>query len=719
MKRILSIIAIFSYLTSFSQDHWESIILAGDQWHYLPATSQPPSDWYAPDFDDSVWPLGYGGIGYGDGDDATIISPVNSLYLRIKFSLADKSVVEKLLLDIDYDDAFIAYLNGVEIARSANVTANPPLFNSLVNPLHEALMYQGGQPERHEITLDNLKNESNTFALQILNESTNSSDLTSLIFLHAKISVSGTLFKPTPSWFRAPVEMNESNLPILIVNTNGQDIPDEPKIAASLGIINNIGKINKVTDPYTLFIDNIGIEIRGSSSQMFEKKNYGFETRTLTGDNLNISLLGLPAENDWVLHGPYSDKSLMRNALTYYLGNKTGWWAPRTRFCELYINSDYRGVYMLIEKIKRDNNRVDISKLEPNEITGSDLTGGYILSIDRAENFWISPYKGINGSGDVVINYIYPDYYAMPDQQRQYIRNYVTSFENALNGSNYKDPVIGYRAFTEINSFIDYFLINELSRNVDAYRLSAFFYKDKNGKLTMGPLWDYNLAFGNANYYEGFNPQGWIFQAIGSSDYYPVPTWWPRFRSDPYFNSEMKKRWLDLRQGPFQISSIYAYIDSVSTLLADAQKRNFTRFQVLGQYVWPNYFVGQTYQDELNFMKNWITQRLQWMDAQINLITDVDSNPIANAYETYAFPNPFSNNLTIRTTVFSHATITLNIYNLLGQKIFSESKLSEQGVLDFNISGNIFGQSSGVYVYELNANGTTFAKSKIVKQEGH
>jgi hypothetical protein len=201
----------------------------------------------------------------------------------------------------------------------------------------------------------------------------------------------------------------------------------------------------------------------------------------------------------------------------------------------------------------------------------------------------------------------------MPEQQRQYIKNYVTSYENALNGPNYKDPNVGYRAYVEINSFIDYFLINELSRNVDAYRLSAFFYKNKGEKLTMGPLWDFNLAFGNADYGQAYSTSGWVMDGIGASDWFPIPNWWARFRTDGYFNSEMKKRWIDLRQGPFKKESIYSYIDSVSTLLSDAHKRNFTRFPVLGIYVWPNYYVASTYLDELAFMKNWISDRLDWI----------------------------------------------------------------------------------------------------------
>ncbi len=718
MKRGFVLLTACWGITAFlvAQSHWESIILAGNQWRYLPATSSPPADWYIPAFNDSSWSIGPGGFGYGDDDDSTVIPPVNSVYLRINFQLEDKSIVEQLLLDIDYDDAFIAYLNGNEVARSYNVSDDPPLYNSSLTEWHEAAMYLGGQPERHEIPLNTLINGKNTLAVQILNYSIESSDLTGQVFLNAKINSPDILFNNIPEWFNEPVTFDDSNLPLIIINTLGQEIPDEPKIEVHMGIINNAGRMNKKNDPFNDYDGKIAIEIRGSSSQMYEKKNYTFETRTSTGENNNIPLLGIPAENDWVLHGPYSDKTLMRNALTFYLGNQMGRWAPRTRFCELYINDDYRGVYVLMEKIKRDSNRVNISKLNWDEVSGNDLTGGYILSIDRPENCWISPYKAMYHGGNVEINYIYPDYSDMPYQQRQYIRNYVTSFETALIGSDYRDPVIGYRAYINVNSFIDYFLINELNRNVDAYRLSAFFYKDKDEKLTMGPLWDYNLAFGNADYYEAFDPRGWVIHGAYAGIYMiDFPFWWNRLRSDDFFNTEMKKRWQYLRQGPFNRDHIFEVIDSLTTLLNDAKDRNYYRFPVFGQYIWPNYFIGQTYEEEINFMKDWITQRLDWMDLQIELINQVDEIEIANAYETYAFPNPFTNQVTIRSLLYDSALVTITIYDVVGRLFYKLERPCNPGLNDFTISNTVFKDQTGIFIYEIRINEKKLTTGKILK----
>ena len=184
------------------------------------------------------------------------------------------------------------------------------------------------------------------------------------------------------------VSFSSSNLPIVILDTEGQDIPDEPKITARMQIIDNGPNTrNSVLDTPTGYDGFIGIELRGSSSQAFPKKQYGVETRDEAGDNLNVSLLGMPEENDWVLYAPYSDKSLMRNVLAYELARRMGRYASRTRFVEVVLNGDYQGVYVLMEKIKRDRNRVDINNLKEDEISGDDLTGGYLIRIDRRDGF--------------------------------------------------------------------------------------------------------------------------------------------------------------------------------------------------------------------------------------------------------------------------------------------------------------------------------------------
>jgi hypothetical protein len=359
---------------------------------------------------------------------------------------------------------------------------------------------------------------------------------------------------------------------------------------------------------------------------------------------------------------------------------------------------------------------VDIAKLNPDEISGSDLTGGYILSIDRQENFWwISPYRGVSGYGNIVINYIYPEYAEMPNEQRNYIRNYVTSFENALNSENFRDPENGYRLYADPASFVDFFLISEMTRNVDAYRLSTYFYKDKEGKLTMGPIWDFNLAFGNADYYFAYDTQGWMMHTVEIWDQFQVPFWWERLRQDDYFNNQLKNRWRELRQGPFKTSNILHYVDSVSIRLLNARQRNFERFPIFRIYIWPNYYVGLNYDQELDYFKTWIAKRILWMDQQLDLIGTSENNPLANTYETYAFPNPFRDQVTIRLRLYHSAEVSVSIFDITGRLIVSLEKSCMPGLNDFVVSEERFRNQSGIYIYEIKLNGVKFTSGKIVQ----
>ena len=182
----------------------------------------------------------------------------------------------------------------------------------------------------------------------------------------------------------AQVTFTSSNLPIVIINTGGKTIVDEPRISADMGIIwNGAGKRNALSDPMNNFNGKIGIEIRGSSSQQFPKKSYGLETKNSSQVTTDYPLLDMPAENDWVLYAPYSDKTMIRDVFTYTLDAKLGHWSPRCRFVELFLNGNYEGVYVLMEKIKRNKNRVEIAKLKNTDTSGEDLTGGYIIKIDK------------------------------------------------------------------------------------------------------------------------------------------------------------------------------------------------------------------------------------------------------------------------------------------------------------------------------------------------
>ncbi|MBW7888524.1 MAG: CotH kinase family protein, partial [Bacteroidetes bacterium] len=419
-----------------------------------------------------------------------------------------------------------------------------------------------------------------------------------------------------------------SNLPIIVINTNGQKIVDEPKINVDLKIIyNGEGKRNTLTDTVYNYNGKAGIEIRGSSSQMFPKKQYGFETRDTAGEDLKVSLLGFPSESDWIFFAPYNDKSLLRDALTYSLARSMGRYATRSRYCELVLNKEYMGIYVLFEKIKRDKNRVNVSKLESSDSTGDALTGGYILKIDKLDGSgndgFPSPHESFPGAkSQVMYQYHYPKPENITGAQKTYIKSWILTFEGAMQNSTYADSLLGYRKYLDVPSLIDYCIINELTKNVDGYRLSTFMYKDKdtkNTKMFFGPVWDFNLGFGNCDYYSTSITSGWqyAFKNWGENEVFLPPFWWEKIYQDPAFINELKTRWITLRKNQFSLATVNEWIDSMTVLLDESQKRNFIKWPVLNQYVWPNAYVGGTYEKEISYLKSWIKNRFEWVDKEL------------------------------------------------------------------------------------------------------
>ena len=419
-------------------------------------------------------------------------------------------------------------------------------------------------------------------------------------------------------------EQEENNFPRMFISTNGQEIIDEPKINADLSVVEDNEEIKY----------KIGIEIRGSSSQMFPKKSYGFETRSSDWqDDIDVNLGGFPAEEDWILYGPYSDKSLIRNKLTFDLSNSIGYKASKVKFYDLYINNDYKGLYVLMEKIKRDENRVNITKLE-----GDSVDGGYIIKIDKPtgdgeacntcydDSFSFRSTYDENGylSDDSPIYFIY--HYPKPkdifNNQKDHISSIINQFETVLASDNFDNADTGYQSIIDVDSFIDFFIINEITKNIDGYRLSTFINVDIDQKIKMGPIWDFNLAFGNADYCDAANTQGWLynFNSICPGDIWQVPFWWRRLMESVYFKQRLKDKWQLYRSTTLSDVSIESQIDSYVEYLNsnNAIRQNFYKWPILGQYVWPNYFVGATHESEINYLKGWINQRLNWMDGQIN-----------------------------------------------------------------------------------------------------
>ncbi len=548
-----------------------------------------------------------------------------------------------------------------------------------------------------------------------------------MVSIHTKITLLVLLvFKLSSSQFLYAQTFTSSNLPIVVINTSGQTILDEPKITASMGIIDNgIGNRNNVTDPFNNYDGKIGIEIRGSSSQMFPKKQFGIELRNDAGEGINWALLGMPAEEDWVLFAPYNDKSLMRDALAYEIARSLGSYAPRTHFCEVIINGEYEGVYVLIEKIKRDKNRVDVSKLDTDEISGDDVTGGYIIKIDKetgsGNGGWTSSYTppGRNGSQTIFYQYDYPKATEIPTAQKNYIRNFMAEFEAALNGPNYNHPDIGYSKYIDVESFIDFFIVNEVSKNVDGYRLSTYLHKDKaskGGKLHMGPVWDFNLGFGNADYCTSGNPEGWVtnFNSICSGDHWLIPFWWNRLMQDGAYRNKLAARWQELRADQLKRETIFAYVDSVySVLNLEAQQRNFQKWPVLGEYVWPNYYVGNTYLQEVDWLKSWITNRLNWLDANMpTLITGSEENILDMSVSV--FPNPFTNEITFSYTLALPGDFAVELLDGMGKRVARVRDNHEQpGSYEVNIPTDKLPQ--GMYLFKAQGSNGLVVTGKVVK----
>ncbi len=694
-------------------NHWETIVYDSSYWQYNVPDANVSSSWILPGFDATGWPVSKGGFGYGDGDDSTILPDGTiTVYQRILFDVNDTSFISKMILNIDYDDGFVAYLNGIEIARNGFATLGQPPYNLAASISHEAVLFQGLSPEEFIFSPNELSalihNGQNLLCVEVHNNDASSSDFTSRVFLSVGIKNTQVQYGPTPSWFNPPFEFFQSNLPIIIINTNGSTIQDDPKVDAVMGIVNNGPNIlNHINDSTNEFYGDIAIEVRGSSSQSFPMQSYGLETRGPTPDiNYNVSLFDWPADNDWILYAPYTDKTLIRNVLTFDLGNKMGRYAPRTQLCELVINGDYRGVYVLMERIKQNPGRVNIDELHYEDTTDNELSGGYIIKLDKTTGngqiAWTSPYLSAAPSTTMISYQLHdPDYSALHPYQRVFIENYVTNWENALAGSDFTNPQLGYRAFIDETSFIDFLLITELSKNVDGYRLSTFLHKQRvseGGKLVAGPLWDFNLAWGNSDYCQGSSTSGWEinFNSLCGGGF-DNPFWWSRLLEDPQFANQVNCRWKELRTTIFKTSTLLNFIDSLANKLKEPAARNYEKWPILGTYVWPNNFVGNTYLEEVEYMKNWILARITWLDANMfgNCQNAGNLNQKKPESQIEIFPNPSNGFVLLRSSKTINKA-NISIKNAIGQEI---KRYYFENLTELQLELNTF--SSGFYLIEI------------------
>jgi hypothetical protein len=696
----------FTYAQS-DINHWETAVFNNDMWHYRPGLSEPEQNWRTLSFDDTAWMAGQGGFGYGDNDDNTIIPECPSVYLRIRFNVTDTSLISAAVLSMDYDDAFVAYLNDVEVAR-AGISGTHPAFDS-PGADHEAKMYWGGSPEMFIIDRNMLKSlilpGDNVLAIQVHNSSTASSDLTSNVFLSFGITTSSEYYRPVPSWFIAPMGLVSSNLPILkIITAPGETIQDEPKITANMEIIDNQGGTrNFVTDPGNVYSGKVGIEIRGRYSASLPQKPYGFETRDPAANNLNVPLFGMPEENDWVLTANYNDKTFLRNYLAFELFRKMGHYATRTKYCEVILNDDYQGIYLFGEKIKQDKNRVDISGLRPDENAGDSLTGGYIFKTDyyTSADSWVSNWSPLNKPGaDVYFVYYDPKPEDLTPIQKKYLKDYVNTFESTLYGSDFADKRTGYRAYLDVASFVDYFLLGEITRNVDAYKKSRFFYKDRDHKSRLihsGPPWDFDWAWKDITEdcinFDQTDGSGWAYR-VNECDPWPVaPSWEVRLLQDNDFANNIHDRYFTLRKSILSEQALNHIIDSVALLLDEAQGRHYNKWQILGINVGTPEYGDQplTYTGEIDKFKGWITRRLSWLDK--HMLGSAEGFNEGYKPVLRIFPNPATRELRLESDTIATQVM---VFNITGVRVLDISGRMEYGtILD------ISGLRPGLYIIKV------------------
>lgn len=447
------------------------------------------------------------------------------------------------------------------------------------------------------------------------------------------------------------VETGDSEIPYIKINTNDNTILNEPKAPAEMDIY-----INEVLVQSA----NIGIEYRGSTSfRLSDKKSYGIETWDAQGNDIDVAFFNLPAEEDWILNGHIVnidesyifDRTLMYHYLGYRIFRNMGRYASRSVFVELELNGDYRGVYVFMEKLKRDINRIDIQALDPTDVDPATITGGYILKIDKTAggdlnlnkpleyyednwdddaryNSFISFRSDYDINGNIIdfepygppyhtnqyletyFLYEYPKPDAITTSQKDYIKNYIHEFETALLNDDFSTDTRTYTDYIDLQSFVDYFILNEVCRNVDAYRLSTYLYKDKGGKLKMGPVWDMNIGFDNG---DRVPANDWVinYNEFVSGDAWMMPFWYPRLMEDPVFRDALKTRWTQLRSGVLSTGELLGLVDQNANYLKNngAIDRNYDKWDT---------GIGVDYDSSIESLKSFLENRTEWMDGEIS-----------------------------------------------------------------------------------------------------
>jgi len=462
--------------------------------------------------------------------------------------------------------------------------------------------------------LNQLKADMNTF-----NKKQSSTNMKQLYVLISILLLSVTI--------KAQV-LTDSNLPIIIITTDNNpstglpaDIPDSPKVLANMKIIfRPDGTRNYLTDQsntgYLNYNGRIGIELRGSSSQTLPKKPYGLTT--LKADNVsnnNVSILGMPKQNDWVLNSLDFDPSLVRDFLSYELARNLGDYAAREMYCEVIVNGDYKGLYIFMEKLKVDNNRINIVKMTTSDNTYPNLTGGYITKCDKTTGGDPVAWSFANSNwGTVDFIHDSPKPEDITSQQNAYIYNQFVALKNTAAAQNIS-IINGFPSIIDIPSFIDFMIVNEYASNVDAYQLSTFFHKDRNGKLRAGPIWDFNLTYGNDLFIWGLDRSHTDIWQFDNGDNTGA-TFWKDLFNNPTFKCYLAKRCIELTASdkPLNYSVVTTRIDQLVSLVSEAEIREQARWGTISNFPL-----------QISSLKTWIQNRINWINSKLT-VSQVCSN---------------------------------------------------------------------------------------------
>ena len=409
-----------------------------------------------------------------------------------------------------------------------------------------------------------------------------------------------------------------SHLPIVLIHTFESGTLDSfgtDHVAAALQVLEPQSGTSRLVGRAALDA-RIGIHVRGETSRRFPKKQYAMELR---GDGEDADdgrpLLGLPSNADWVLSDPVAyDRSLIRNALAFELSNRIGRYAPRTRFAEVFMVDDggdvraanFLGFFTLIEKIGRDPQRVNVSRLPESAARAPAMTGGFILRIDKGVPDFTAAGRWLQ--------FVYPDSTDMMSPERtpqlDFIRTFIDGFGQAVSAADFRHPSTGqhYAEFIDVDAWIDHHIINVLAKNVDGLRISAYFHKERGGRLAAGPVWDFDRSLGTPYDPRAAEPEEW--QTWGATDYFN-DGWWRLLFRDPDFRSRYRARFKTLLNGEFSAANLDRIVDAMVARIGDAADRNLRR--------WPRFATeDNSHAAEIAVLKDFLRRRVSWIKIQLD-----------------------------------------------------------------------------------------------------